>query len=66
MKLQQQFGWAICSDHHMCQPELTRSVAITRFMKVVGEPRKSWPTWKRKGWRCSRVAISELIFGKGK
>lgn len=33
-------------------------------MEFAGEPRAKWRKYQRQGWRCSRVRISELMFGK--
>lgn len=68
MKPQTEHAWAVCSDWHVNTRNIrhTRSEAISAFMSLLGEPRSNWRKWKRKGWRCSRVQISELTFGKEK
>lgn len=66
MKPQTEHAWAVCSDWclipYLCNR--TRSQAIDAFMDFVGEPRSRWRKYKRHGWRCSRVRISEMTFGK--
>lgn len=60
-------AWAICRDDWLMIDSVStlRTEAINKFMSMAEGPNwaeKQWRHWKRKGYRASRVSISEYLF----